>query len=364
MPRKEIRAVSQGPIVVTSIAAILVIANLLILGHELGHYTAARTAGIAVRHFTIGFGPTLARWCDRSGTIWTIGMLPLGGFVGFAGESDPTPKESYAGRHPATPLVVIAAGPAANVVIAIGIYAGIAAVQGQTTVLPVVSSIVADSAAARAGFQPADRILAVSGQPVATFDELRPILQQHPGAELSFRVERHDEVVNLLARIGSKREGGREVGYLGIWSTEVSHRPLSVRGVALTALQDTWQVVADTGAGIGRLVSTGQGADNFAGVLEVAHLAGQAAVAGGASLVILTAVLSVNLALMNLLPIPVLDGGALLFCAVEWIRGRPAPPRVLDFATRSGAALIAMLFIASTLHDLAGFGVFRWLGLL
>jgi regulator of sigma E protease len=338
---------------------------MLILSHELGHLAMARAAGITTRHFTVGFGLTFPRWTDRRGTVRTFAVLPLGSYVTFAGENDTSVEDGYAGRHPAVRMAVIAADPAANLLVAITIYAGILALSGQPTFLPVASSVLPGSAAAVAGFRPGDRVLAVDGQPVATFDQLRPILQRNPGERLSFHVDRDHRVVDLFARLGTKVEGNREVGFLTIWSTARIHRALLPGATLVAALTSTWHVVTDTLAGIAHAVSTGEGIGNFAGVPRSrAHLAGHAAVAGSTNLLTLMAVLSVNLALMNLLPIPVLDGGAFLFCCVEWIGGRPASPRVHDFATRLGAAAIATLFAVSTIHDLAGFGLFRWLAML
>jgi regulator of sigma E protease len=227
--------------------------------------------------------------------------------------------------------------------------------------LPTVSTVEAGSAAEAAGFRPGDEIFAAAGTPVTTFDALRPILQNRPGAHVSFEIMRQGATINLTTALGTKIIDGRKIGYLGVSSRDIAHQAVSPARALEIALVRTWQVITDTASGIAGALSTGRGAGNFAGMLEVAHLAGQAAMTGIASLLVLTAVLSVNLALMNLLPIPVLDGGAFLFTAIEWVRGKPASPRILDFATRSGVAVIATMFFASTLHDLAGFGLFHWL---
>jgi regulator of sigma E protease len=347
--------------VIISIAALFFIANSLILAHEFGHYETGRITGVTARSFALGFGPRLVQWTDRRGTVWSLSLLPMGGYVSFPGEESAAEKGGYLSRPPLARMAIIAAGPMANILVAIGIYACIYTIQGMPTFLPVASSVVPGSPAAVAGFQPGDGILAVDHITIGDFDDLRPILEDHPGQTLKFAVNRHGVVLDLSATLDSKPAGGREVGYLGIWSNVAARQKMGLGQALVTASQRTWQVLTQTLQGIGRAITTGQGVGNFRGVIGVAHLAGQAAAAGGDTLLTLMAVLSVNLALMNLLPIPVLDGGAFLFCFFEWIRGRPAPDRVQDFATRAGLVVIMCLFLYSTLHDLAGLGVFDWI---
>ena len=340
--------------ILLSLGGLFFIANCLILAHDFGHYATARITGVTARHFALGFGPRLVQWTDRRGTVWSLSLLPMGGYVSFPGEQNPTEKGGYLSRPPLARMAIIAAGPMANILVAIGIYAGIYTIQGMPIFLPVASSVVPGSPAAVAGFQPGDRILAVDQISIGNFDTLRPILEDHRGQKLIFAVDRHGVVLDLSATLESKQAGNREVGYLGIWSNVAARQKMSLGQAVLTASQRTWQVLTQTLQGIGRALTTGQGASNFRGVIGVAHLAGQAAAAGGDTLLTLMAVLSVNLALMNLLPIPVLDGGALLFCFFEWIRGRPAPDHVQDFATRAGIVMIMSLFFYSTIHDRQG----------
>jgi regulator of sigma E protease len=352
---------TQAFSIVVSIAAILMVGNLLILAHELGHYTAARSVGLVAERFTVGFGPNLFRVTDCHGTLWSLSALPLGGFVSFAGEHDRTRPGGYAALRAPARLAIIAAGPVANILVAIGLFAGILAAKGETTLLPVVSVVVPGSAADTASLQVGDRISAVDGTRVTTFAELAPLLREHPGQLVELQVNRDHTVIDVSARLGARSAGGVLVGYLGIVSHTIGHRPLTLRQIALYAPARAWHITVETLSGIGTAVTTGQGVSHFAGMLGVAHIAGEAAATGTTQLVALTAILSINLALMNLLPIPVLDGGAFLFCLVEWVRGQPAPESVQDFATRTGAAAIAGLVALSTLHDLAGFGLFQWL---
>jgi regulator of sigma E protease len=346
---------------ILSIVGIFLMGNSLILAHEFGHYFVARLTGVTARRFALGFGPRIFDWTDRRGTLWSLSLLPMGGYVSFPGENDANEKGGYLTRPPIARMAIISAGPLANIIVAITIYAGIYMFQGMPIFLPIASSVIPGSPAASAGFHPGDRILAVNNVLVSNFDALRPILEGNPGKTLGFSIERRGVVLNLSATLDGELAGGQMVGYLGIWSNVASRQKMGLWLAVVTASQRTWQVTTQTFEGIGRALTTGQGAGNFRGVIGVAHLAGQAAAAGGDTLLTLMAVLSINLALMNLLPLPVLDGGAFLFCFIEWIRGRPAPDRIQDFATRAGIAVIMTLFLYTTVHDLAGLGVFNWI---
>lgn len=347
--------------VVVSIAAILVIGNLLILSHELGHYAAARSLGLVANRFTIGFGPNLVRITDRKGTLWSLSALPVGGFVSFAGERDPSQSAGYAALPPPARLAIIAAGPIANILLAIALYAGILAAKGETTLLPVASVVMPGSAAAVAGIQVGDRIETFDGKPVATFAKLVPLLRDRPAQRVDLQILRGNRIIELALELEARSAGGRRIGYLGIESRVPGHEPLTPLQIALCAPARAWDVTIETLSGIAAAVTTGRGASHFVGMLGVAHIAGEAAATGTIQLLALTAALSINLALMNLLPIPVLDGGAFIFCLVEWVRGRPAPDQVQNLATGTGLAALAGLFALSTLHDLAGFGLFQWL---
>ncbi len=351
----------QPLLVVMSIAAILIIGNALIVCHELGHYLAARSVGLVAERFTVGFGPNLLRLIDRRGTIWSISALPLGGFVSFAGERDRGRAGGYAALRPTARMFIVLAGPAANLLVAIVLYGFILAGRGEITLLPIASTIEAGSPAAQAGVEQGDLILAVNGRPVTTFAELGVWLRDHPSQIVDLRVQRHGQDLDVMPRLQARQSGDRTVGYLGIEAHALINRPLSLWQIMIYAPARAWNVVTETVSGIAGAITSGQGSSQFTGMLGVAHLAGEAAASGPFQLFALTAVLSINLCLMNLLPIPVLDGGAFLFCLFEWLAGRPASAKAQDFATRTGVAAIAGLFALSTLHDLAGFGLIQWL---
>jgi regulator of sigma E protease len=353
--------VPQPLLAVMSIAAILIIGNVLIICHEFGHYLAARSVGLVAERFTIGFGPNLLRVKDRLGTIWSLSVLPLGGFVAFAGERDRKRIGGYAALRSAARMWVILAGPAANMLLAVGIYACILAGRGEVTLLPIATTIVSGSPAAHAGLEKGDQILSADNMPTRTFADLSDWLLSHPGEVIDLHVDRNGTQIDLKPRLEARRSNGHTVGYLGIEAHTLGHRRLGIGEVLVLAPARAWEVLEQTVVGIASAATTGNGAGQFTGMLGVAHLAGEAAATGPLQLLALTAVLSVNLFLMNLLPIPVLDGGAALFCLFELLAGRPASDRVQELATRTGVAAIAGLFALSTFHDLAGFGLFQWL---
>ena len=347
--------------VTRSVGAVLLVGNLLIICHELGHYLVARYFGIAAARFTIGFGPVLARHVDRRGMIWTLSLLPIGGYVGFVGDDDRENPGSFAAKPTLVRIAVIAAGPVANVVVAVGMFAAMLGCFGQPGFLPVADTVVPGSAAERAGIQIGDSVVAMDGQPMATFEDMRPGLRSHPGQVVALTITRGGKVLDLSVGLGSIQEGEKTIGLLGIRSTSPFRQSLHPLQVLTGAVGKTWNTLDDSISGLTGLVVHGQGSENLAGVVGVARLTGQVADQGVAPFMALIAILSANLALMNLVPIPVLDGGALLFCLAEMLLRRPVSERVQEFGTRSGFALLGSLFMMTTIHDLGQMGLFRWL---
>ena len=383
--------------VARSIAIVLAVGNILIVVHELGHFLAARLAGVHARRFAIGIGPTLARITDRHGTEWSLALLPVGGFVSFHGERsvrlercdrgersgrcerNADDKRSYAARSPLVRIGIIAAGPVGNILLAIAVFAIMLSTSGEPAFLPIADQITPGSAAEHAGFQPGDRIVTMNGLPIARFEDLRPSLGAGAGKTFHFQVnrhgrgdshglgdrrglvDRHGQVVDLFASLTPARQDGQMIGVLGIRSLTQTHLVMAPGAAIVGAAEKTRDVLADTVSGVARAVTRGQDTQNFAGVVGIATLTGQAVDQGIPTLLALVAILSANLALMNLLPIPILDGGALLFCLAELALRRPVPARIQDLATGAGFATLATMFMLSTLHDLSGIGVFRWL---
>jgi regulator of sigma E protease len=387
--------------------AFLVVLGVLVFVHELGHYLAARWRGVHVEVFSIGFGPAIVTWRDRVGTVWKLAWLPFGGYVKLHGqerteEISPEPRgPGRAGlaitawrervglaRKPSPPrrepevmaelppkvwipgkifhekgvgsrAIVVAAGPIANFVLAMVLFALLFATTGRPTILPIAGDVLADSAAARAGLRTDDRIVAIDGAPINAFEDIQRIITVHPAEKLTLTIRRGDTTLAVPVLTDERDAGGTKVGMLGIRGGRVEYQRLSLPDALWGGVTQTWMVTSETIIGVAQMISGRRGTEDLGGPLRIAQLSGQVAQLGLASLISFIAVLSVNLGLINLFPIPVLDGGHLLFYLAEAIRGRPIPPRAQEYGFRAGLALLAALFIFATWNDLSRFGLFH-----
>ncbi len=354
-----------------TVVAFVIVLGVLVFVHEFGHYLAARWRGVFVETFSIGFGQALATWTDRLGTIWKLAWIPLGGYVKLHGQERPQdvppevrarwiPGRTFQEKSVGSRAIIVAAGPAANFVLAALLFAGLFAVAGRPLTLPVINQVLPNSAAATAGLQPKDRIEAIDGTPIATFEDLQRIVSARPGAAMQMKVHRNDSDLMLPVVTGARKENGRTIGLLGIEGGAVIYQHESFPAAVWDGVTETWRVTAETAGGVVEIIAGGHGAGEIGGPLRIAQLSGQVAAMGAASLISFIAVLSVNLGLINLFPIPVLDGGHLLFFAFEAIRGRPLPARAQEYGFRAGLALLAGLFIFATWNDLTHLGMFHW----
>ena len=360
------------PDVVRTGLAFVVVLGVLVFVHELGHYLAARWRGIHVEAFSIGFGQTIASWTDRRGTEWKIAWLPLGGYVRLHGQERPedvspqTRATWQAGKtfHEKTVLsraIVVAAGPTANFILAVVLFAGLFMSVGRPMAVPVIGEVMAGSAAAVAGLQAGDRVDTIDGTKIGAFEDVQRIVSAAPGRSLSMQIERAGASQMLQVVPGVRDDGaGGQSGILGIRASNAEYRRLDPVHAVMAGAAQTWDVTVQTLKGVGQMISGRRGTDDLGGPLRIAQLSGQVALLGMASLVSFIAVLSVNLGLINLFPIPILDGGHLLFYFLEAVRGRPIPPRAQEFGFRAGMALLACLFVFATWNDLSHFGIFRW----
>lgn len=354
-----------------SIVAFVVVLGVLVFVHELGHYLAARWRGVHVEAFSIGFGRPIARWTDRQGTEWRVAWLPLGGFVRLHGQerpedvSDDVRASWQAGRtfqekSVLSRAIVVAAGPVANFLLAIVLFAGLFATAGRPVVRPEVGSVLADSAAAKAGLQAGDRITGIDGTPIHQFEDIQRIVSPRPDTLLSMQVLRKDQTLTLPVTTGTREANGQRIGMLGITGGAADYVRVGFGRAVVDGATQTWEVTSQTFLGIWQMIERKRGTEDIGGPLRIAQLSGQVAQLGIASLVSFIAVLSVNLGLINLFPIPVLDGGHLLFYLAEALRGRPIPPRAQEYGYRAGFALLACLFVFATWNDLTNLGLFRW----
>jgi regulator of sigma E protease len=354
-----------------TILAFVVVLGVLVFIHELGHYLAARWRGIHVERFSVGFGRAIASWHDRRGTEWRIGWIPLGGYVKLHGQETPAdaPPEVRAAWRPGQTFhdkpvgdraIVVAAGPLANFALAALLFGAIYATIGLPRSTTAIGTVAEGSAAARAGLQVGDRIVALDGQPVARFEEVQRHIQQRAGQPVELTVVRDGRQEVLRATPEPRTSGERTVGVLGVGAGAAEFERLNPLSALWAGAVQTWDVSWQTLAAVGQMITGQRGTEDLGGPLGIGRIAGEAARLGIASLVSFMAILSVNLALINLFPIPVLDGGHLMFYAAEAIRGRPLPPRAQEIGFRAGFALLITLFVFATWNDLANLGVVRW----
>ena len=354
----------------------LFVLTIVVFFHELGHFLMARLCGIKVLVFSIGFGPEIAGFNDRYGTRWKISAVPLGGYVKFFGDdnaasvpdqaaavsmSDADRKDSFMFQPVRSRAAVVAAGPVANFVLAIAIFAAIFVTVGKQTTSARVDTVQPASAAEAAGFKPGDLVTAINGEKIDSFSDMQRIVSISAGETLSIDIDRGGAPINLKAtpQLKELKDNFGNVHRLGVLGISRSMSPGDIktekagplRAIVMGA-QETWFVVDRTLAYIGGVFVGREAADQLGGPIRIAQVSGQVATAGFTALIHLTAVLSVSIGLLNLFPIPLLDGGHLLFYAIEMIRGRPLSERAQEVGFRIGLAVVVMLMIFATLNDI------------
>lgn len=357
------------PATFRTLGAFVVVLGVLVSVHEFGHYLAARWGGVFVEAFSIGFGRRLFGWRDRRGTEWRVGLLPLGGYVKLHGQEPPeegappaaaAEEGAFFARPVGVRMAVVAAGPIANFVLAFVLFTLLFAAVGKPVVAPVVTQVMAGSPAEKAGIAPGDEILAVAGQPVHDFTDIQRAVLPHPDAPLDLELRRHDATLTLHVVTAGREMGGKRVGSLGIAGGVMRYQPVGPAAAVVAGAEETWRVGAETLKSIWLLLRGEGRRDEIGGPLRIAALSGQVAAAGVAQLISFIAVLSVNLGLLNLLPIPVLDGGHLVFYALEAVWRRPVPKRVQELGLKAGLMLILALFVFATWNDLDSLGILKW----
>ncbi len=356
----------------TNGAAFIFILTVIVFVHELGHYLVARRNGVRIEVFSVGFGPELFGWTDKSGTRWKVSLLPLGGYVkmfgetasGKAGEARTmTPEERAVSFHHKSigqRAAIVAAGPVANFVLAIVILAVMFATIGQPFTPPEVGTVAEGSAAEAAGLQPGDVVTHIDGRKIERFEDIQTIVRMNPGVPLKLTVQRDGRALNLTATPKASelvdRFGNHQaIGLLGVsrmGNAYVRHDPLSA---VWRAVDQTFSLSFYTLQAVGQMITGSRSADDLGGPIRIAQMSGQVAESSLIDVFWFLAVLSINLGLINLFPIPMLDGGHLLFYGAEAIRGRPLSDRIVEYGFRVGLGLVLTLFVFVTYQDLMRF---------
>lgn len=358
----------------------LAVLTVVVFVHELGHFLVGRWCGVGVTAFSIGFGPEVLGFTDRQGTRWKLSAIPLGGYVKFAGDVNgaSVPDVSTLSQMSAAERAVsfhhksvwrraaiVAAGPIANFILAIAIFGALTYVNGRQILAPRVEALQPGSAAERAGFKPGDLVLSINGRAISSFTDMQRIVSASADDTLEVVIDRDGRQVTLTAVPDMKEQdtpfGKQRIGLLGLQASrnpeDLAHVRYGLVESLKLGVQETWYVVERTFTYIGRLVMGRESADQLSGPIRIAQVSGQVANLGGiGGLVSLMAVLSVSIGLINLFPIPLLDGGHLMFYAIEALRGRPLSDRAQEIGFRIGLAIVVMLMLFATWNDIVHLG--------
>lgn len=360
----------------------LFVLTIVVFFHELGHFLVARWCGVSVEVFAVGFGREIFGFNDRYNTRWKFCWIPLGGYVKFLGDEnaasapdtdklkDLSPEDSAGSFHHkslSARSAVVAAGPIANFILSIVIFTGIFMFVGRQMTAPVVDVIQPGGAAAAAGFQVGDVVTEIDGKKIQSFSALQRIVSTGADVEMVFTVKRGNKNISLKAtpkrrEIKDRFGNVHKVGLLGVSRNTSAGNVVTQRygpvDSVLLASQETWFVATRTLGYLYDVVVGKEDANQLGGPLRIAQISGQVATISYIALLNLAAVLSVSIGLLNLFPIPMLDGGHLVFYAIEGIRGKPLSDRAQDFGFRIGLALVISLMIFATWNDLVHFDVF------
>lgn len=359
-----------------SLLPFLFVLTVVVFFHELGHFLVARWCGVRVLVFSVGFGPELFGFNDRHGTRWKLSAIPLGGYVKFFGDENAASvpdaaeaakmtasekRESFHHQSVRNRSLIVAAGPIANFILAIVIFTAVFMFYGKQSTTARVDSIQAGSAAATAGFQPGDVVTEINGRKIANFSDMQRIVGVNAGQELTVVVERAGNRVALKATPALReiKDNFGNVHRLGVLGISRSNAPSEIRtekvgpvDALVLGADKTWFVVEQTMSYLGRMIAGRESADQLGGPIRIAQVSGQVATLGFGPILDLAAVLSVSIGLLNLFPIPLLDGGHLLFYLIEAVRGRPLSEKAQEVGFRIGLAFVLMLMVFATFNDI------------
>ena len=370
---------AQPPIWLILVAFVLALGPLVII-HELGHYLVARWFGVGAEAFSIGFGHEITGWTDKRGTRWKVAWLPLGGYVKFVGDehaaSAPGDLSELTEEQKATAFhlrpvwqrfLIVLAGPVSNFLLAILIFTIFFATIGAPRTAPVVSALEKGSPAQSAGIRPGDRITAIAGRATPTFEDIYRIVLIRPGENVPVVIERGKSTLQLNIKVGVVEQRDRfgqhfRIGRLGVYGAQSNYVRPPVAELIPAATTYTVNITRTTLDALWQMLSGRRSVTEIGGFLKIAQIAGQQASLGLIAFVSLIALLSINLGFINVLPVPMLDGGHLLFYSIEAVQRRPVSAQAQDWAFRGGLALILVLLVFTTLNDLGSFGLWERLG--
>lgn len=349
---------------IESILAVALVLGGLIFFHELGHFIAARAFGMGVTTFSLGFGPKLCGF-RRGKTRYILSAIPLGGYVQLVAQDpddaapDDFPPETHFRLRPAWQrMIVVAAGPLFNFVLAWLLFWGVLASQGRLEMLPIIGQVQKDSPAEVAGLAPGDTVVGINGAPVVNWDSLSTAIRGSNGQAVVLTVNRDGKdatftltpTLRTVKNLFGEEESVPLVGIMASGKTRTV--PLGPGSAAAEAVKQTWNTVVVTYTGLLKLIERVVPLDNIGGPIMIAQMVSKQAGEGLANVVALAAIISVNLGVLNLLPIPVLDGGHLLFYSIEIVMRKPVSPRMRQFSIKVGLAFLLGLMLLATVNDI------------
>jgi regulator of sigma E protease len=359
------------------ILGFLLLLGPLVTVHELGHYLVGRWFKVKADAFSIGFGKEIAGFTDKRGTRWKLSLLPLGGYVQFAGDMNPAsqpseewlalPEEERARTFPAQAMwkraLIVLAGPMTNFIVAIAIFACFNMAYGKPVFAPVIDMVTEGGVAAEAGLRVGDRIVAFGGDAIDDFREVSDKVAPHPGERVTLTVDRAGERLQLPLEIGTVVETDRfgneyRIGQIGIGSKHGSVVAVGPFEAVTLAVWQTGETVDLMVTGLGQIVTGRRSLQELGGPVKIAKFSGEQLSLGWINFVQFAALVSINLAFINLLPIPALDGGHLAFYAAEAVRRKPLGPRSQEWAFRTGIAFVLALMLFVTINDVASLSLF------
>lgn len=352
----------------TSMFSVLIVLGGLIFFHELGHYLAARSLGIGVHTFSLGFGPRIFGW-KRGNTDYQLSLIPLGGYVALAGENGEEESNTFAdhemfSKRPAWHrLIVVAAGPLFNLLLAWLIYWGLIWSHGQFILLPEIGHVQPGSPAAIAGVHAGDRILTINGQPIERWEHVADSIAATNGEPITIRLDRDNTELEFHIvpeqRTRTTIFGEKEQAFLiGVQASgDMDNQTLPFMQAAVAGAKQTWTMITVTAEGVVKLFERVVPLESVGGPIMIAQMISQEAQNTGiAGVLALTALISINLGLLNLLPIPVLDGGHIIFLSIEMIFRRPVPARIQEITMKIGLFLLLGLMVLATYNDIIRIG--------
>ena len=359
----------------TYLGPFVFVLSLVVFVHEFGHFIVGRWCGVKVDAFSIGFGPEILAFVDRKGTRWRLAALPLGGYVKFHGDASgastidreaiaamPESERSvtFGAQKVWKRALIVVAGPAANFLLALVVFTATIYAYGRTELSPRVHAVAQGQAAAAAGFKAGDLVLSIDGAPIDSWADLQRKVQDSPGLPLTIVVKRAGKDVTLVAtpryRTINTILGKSRVAMLGLDASsdpaDIVVKRFTLPGSVGRAARQTWSVVAETGSFIGGVFEGRKSAAQISGPVGIARISGKVARIGFVALLNLAAILSISIGLVNLAPVPLLDGGHLLYYALETARGRPLSERTQELGFRVGLGLVLALMIFATFNDI------------